>query len=266
MLESYWDPTGISHSTLTSMREHKGYLYLGGLENNRIGRIKLDPAHAIRPGRATKPIGATSGECDAMSFLTYLRRDLEQILFKDRDPHAIPSMDGAFSPNDRLDAGTPIGEPLPGADAVAEAAGWRHLRFRRQTRCGGLAARATGIAPYSRNFDGDVGALAFHPDGRLLACTERGLVAMDGAGRRSVLAEAEGEALQCLTAVAVAADGTHLCQRRQHATSRRRLVRRPDGAERARAASSVAGPRSTMRAVLLRGLNYPGGLAVAPDG
>ncbi len=24
------------------MREHKGYLYLGGLENNRIGRIKLD--------------------------------------------------------------------------------------------------------------------------------------------------------------------------------------------------------------------------------
>ena len=42
VLESYWDPTGISHSTLTSMREHKGYLYLGGLENNRIGRIKLD--------------------------------------------------------------------------------------------------------------------------------------------------------------------------------------------------------------------------------
>jgi ribose transport system permease protein len=41
-LESWWDPTGISHSTLTSMREHKGHLYLGGLENNRIGRIKLD--------------------------------------------------------------------------------------------------------------------------------------------------------------------------------------------------------------------------------
>jgi ribose transport system permease protein len=26
------------------MREHKGYLYLGGLENNRIGRIKLENA------------------------------------------------------------------------------------------------------------------------------------------------------------------------------------------------------------------------------
>ncbi|MDB5398977.1 MAG: transporter permease [Rhodopila sp.] len=42
VLGSWWDPSGISHSTLTSMREHKGYLYLGGLENNRIGRIKLD--------------------------------------------------------------------------------------------------------------------------------------------------------------------------------------------------------------------------------
>jgi len=44
VLESYWDPTGISHSTVTSMREHKGYLYLGGLENNRIGRIALPGA------------------------------------------------------------------------------------------------------------------------------------------------------------------------------------------------------------------------------
>jgi ribose transport system permease protein len=41
-LESLWDPSGLSHSTITSMREHKGYLYLGGLENNRIGRIKLE--------------------------------------------------------------------------------------------------------------------------------------------------------------------------------------------------------------------------------
>jgi ribose transport system permease protein len=44
VLGSWWDPSGISHSTLTSMREHKGYLYLGGLENNRIGRVKLEGA------------------------------------------------------------------------------------------------------------------------------------------------------------------------------------------------------------------------------
>jgi ribose transport system permease protein len=42
ILETFWDPTGTSHASVTSIREHKGYLYLGGIENNRIGRIKLD--------------------------------------------------------------------------------------------------------------------------------------------------------------------------------------------------------------------------------
>jgi len=42
--ESLWDPGGKSHPTITSVREHKGYLYIGGLENNRIGRIRLPNA------------------------------------------------------------------------------------------------------------------------------------------------------------------------------------------------------------------------------
>ena len=29
---------------ITSMREHKGYLYLGGVSNNRIGRYKIPGA------------------------------------------------------------------------------------------------------------------------------------------------------------------------------------------------------------------------------
>lgn len=44
VLESLWDPKGESHATITSMREHKGHLYIGGLENNRIGRIPLPGA------------------------------------------------------------------------------------------------------------------------------------------------------------------------------------------------------------------------------
>jgi ribose transport system permease protein len=43
VLETYWDPGGEAHSTITSMREHEGYLYIGGLENNRVGRIRLQP-------------------------------------------------------------------------------------------------------------------------------------------------------------------------------------------------------------------------------
>ncbi|HPH69415.1 MAG TPA: hypothetical protein PLF40_26875, partial [Kofleriaceae bacterium] len=41
------DAVGPIH-TITSMREHKGWLYLGGLSSNRIGRYRL-PAGAGRP-------------------------------------------------------------------------------------------------------------------------------------------------------------------------------------------------------------------------
>lgn len=41
VLESLWDLGGVNHPMITSMREHRGYLYLGGIMNNRIGRYKL---------------------------------------------------------------------------------------------------------------------------------------------------------------------------------------------------------------------------------
>ncbi|MGH6880111.1 MAG: SMP-30/gluconolactonase/LRE family protein, partial [Hypericibacter sp.] len=44
VLESLWDLGGENHPMVTSMREHKGHLYLGGLYNDRIGKLKLDNA------------------------------------------------------------------------------------------------------------------------------------------------------------------------------------------------------------------------------
>jgi ribose transport system permease protein len=44
ILDSYWDLKGVNHPMITSMREHRGYLYLGGIANNRIGRFKLQGA------------------------------------------------------------------------------------------------------------------------------------------------------------------------------------------------------------------------------
>lgn len=41
VLQTLWDATGVNHPAITSMREHRGYLYLGGVTNNRIGRIRL---------------------------------------------------------------------------------------------------------------------------------------------------------------------------------------------------------------------------------
>jgi ribose transport system permease protein len=42
IIETLWDFGGENHPMITSMREHKGYLYIGGILNNRVGRLKLD--------------------------------------------------------------------------------------------------------------------------------------------------------------------------------------------------------------------------------
>ncbi len=44
VLDVLWDRVGANHPSITSTCEHKGYLYLGGVSNNRIGRVKLDGA------------------------------------------------------------------------------------------------------------------------------------------------------------------------------------------------------------------------------
>jgi ribose transport system permease protein len=44
VLETLWDLHGINHPMITSMREHRGHLYLGGIMNNRIGRYKIPGA------------------------------------------------------------------------------------------------------------------------------------------------------------------------------------------------------------------------------
>jgi ribose transport system permease protein len=44
ILDALWDLDGKKHPMITSIREHRGNLYLGGLLNNRIGKYKLPDA------------------------------------------------------------------------------------------------------------------------------------------------------------------------------------------------------------------------------
>ena len=53
VLEALWDLAGENHPAITSMREHRGYLYLGGVTNNRIGRVKLVGADPRWTGQAS---------------------------------------------------------------------------------------------------------------------------------------------------------------------------------------------------------------------
>jgi len=44
VLDALWDLGGQNHPMITSMREHRGYLYIGGIYNNRIGRYRIPDA------------------------------------------------------------------------------------------------------------------------------------------------------------------------------------------------------------------------------
>jgi ribose transport system permease protein len=44
VLQSLWDEKGVNFPMVCSVKEHKGYLYLGGINNNRIGKWKIPGA------------------------------------------------------------------------------------------------------------------------------------------------------------------------------------------------------------------------------
>ena len=174
-----------------------------------------------------------------MGFFTYFWRDVEQIVFPKREQHAIPSMDGALSPNDRLDACQPIGEPIPGADDVAEgpdgalyvSGGKQVLRLSGE----GYLDRTTFAS-----FEANAGGLAFHPDGRLLVCVSgRGLTAVDRSGKQTWLNQAGDQPLNCPTSVAAAPDGSIFVSNGSSAKSVRGLVRRSHAEEQSWAADQL---------------------------
>lgn len=53
IIETLWDKRGDNHPMITSMREHKGHLYIGGITNNRIGRLKIEGADPDWTGPAS---------------------------------------------------------------------------------------------------------------------------------------------------------------------------------------------------------------------
>ncbi len=197
-----------------------------------------------------------------MASLNHMLRDLEQIVFRNRDQHAIPSMDGALSPNDLLDACTPIGDVLPDVDAVTlgpdgavyATSGARVMRLN-----GAGFAHRTLFA----SLPGAGGGLAFHPDGRLLVCIAgQGLVAIDGQGRAAWLRAADGLALNSLTDVTADAVGTiYLVQGSDRHISDQWLR---DLMEKGCSGRLLACDAGLGRArTLLSGRHYPHGLAIA---
>jgi hypothetical protein len=199
-----------------------------------------------------------------MGFFTYFWRDVEQIMFPTREQHAIPSMDGALSPNDRLDACSPVGEPIFSADDVVEGPdGALYISGGRQVlrlSGDGYLDRATFAV-----FETNAGGLAFHPDGRLLVCVSgRGLAAVDLSGKQTWLHQVGDQPLNCLTSVTAAPDGSiFACNGSSHNLPEDWCT---DLMQKNCVGSLIScGPGLDRSAILLRGLAYPHGLAIGQD-
>ncbi len=139
-----------------------------------------------------------------MAFYSHMLRNMRQILFRDEDQHAIPSMDGPLSPNNYLDAFTPVFDDLTDVDDVVAGPDGLYVASGHDVVLVGKDGSRATIA----RFEAPCGALALHPDYRVLVCVAgRGLAAVRADGGVIWLTEAGGAALTCLTAVAVAPDG-----------------------------------------------------------
>ncbi len=79
---------------ITSMREHKGHLYLGGIQNNRIGRYKLDGAD---PDFVQYDTALGKGP-----MIAALHAFGDRVLGRGEASITIPIFDGALKPNQIL--------------------------------------------------------------------------------------------------------------------------------------------------------------------
>jgi Strictosidine synthase len=195
----------------------------------------------------------------------HFMRDVRSVVNRDGEQNAIPPLDGAFSPNDRLDACITIGDPLPGLDdAVADTSGAIYVSAgKRVLKLSGSGFEARQLVA---EFDGEAGGLAMHPDGRLLVCVAgRGLAAIDPAKPQPLwLERVEGQSLAGLLSVTAAPDGRIFAV--EGSAGRLPNQWRHDLMEkRSNGRLIVCDARLASARVELSGLRYPYGVSVAAD-
>ncbi|WP_426434794.1 SMP-30/gluconolactonase/LRE family protein [Bradyrhizobium genosp. P] len=201
-----------------------------------------------------------------MGLFDHLLRDIRSVVDRDGVDKAIPPLDGALSPNDRLDTAVAIGEPLAGVDDVIPAGdGGLYVSVGRRVLK--LSGEDFSTRAVVTEFEDDAGGLALHPDGRLLVCVAgRGLAAVDPAKPTPRWCEAaDGSALSGLLSVTAAPDGRIYAV--EGSTGRRPAEWRHDLMEKRSNGRLIAcGVNLDNPQVLLRDLPYPCGVTVSSDG
>jgi len=140
--------------------------------------------------------------------MALIRDIIDRVLFPNREVHPIPVLDGAFSPNNRLDQARVLGEPIDRPDdlVIGPDQALYVSSACQVLRCTGadFAQREVFVTT-----DDLAGPLAFSNDGKLLVgVAGQGLLAFDAAGVRiGTLNDVAGVPLACPTALTVASDG-----------------------------------------------------------
>lgn len=196
-----------------------------------------------------------------------LARDIvDRVFFPNRDVHAIPVLDGGFSPNERLDQVRALGEPFDGPDALVFGKGKTLF-----VSMGRMVIACSGVDFTERRalvgFDANAGCLAFsEPTGLVVCVSGRGVCSVDPEGRvQNWLRTVEGEAIDCPTALAIAGDGSiFIVDGSRNNTCEGWLSdlmqKHPPSGRLIACDRSLANAR-----VLARGLNWPSGVAIAHD-
>lgn len=133
---------------------------------------------------------------------------IDRVLFPNREIHVIPVLDGAFSPNQRLDQARQLGGEIERPDDIALGPDGALY-----VSTGNRILRCTGEDFETREIfatlGGPVGGLACAPDGNLLACVSgKGLVALSPSGQTvGKLESVGGDTITCPLSVTVAPDG-----------------------------------------------------------
>jgi sugar lactone lactonase YvrE len=196
----------------------------------------------------------------------HLLRDIRSVINRDGVQNAIPPLDGALSPNDRLDACTPIGDPMPGLDDIVAARDGSVY-----VSAGNKVLKLSGDALEDRSLvvelQAEAGGLAIHPDGRLLVCVAGcGLAALDPASPNPRwLKSADGRSFAGLTSVTSAPDGRIFAVEgsigREPGEWRHDLMEKRSNGRLIVCSAALDDAR-----VLLTGLPYPYGVTVSADG
>jgi len=194
--------------------------------------------------------------------MALIRDILDRVLFPNREVHGVPVLDGAFSPNSRLDQARVLGDAIErpddlvmGADQALYISSGQHV-----LRCTGTDFTQRDIFVTA---SGKTGPLAFSGDGRLLVgVAGQGVQTFYASGQLSTTLNAvANEPIICPTAITVAPDGTVFITDGSRAHLPEDWL--PDLLERHPPSGRLIACDSALQQakVLADGLNWPSGVA-----